>query len=59
VGVSVPVSWDELDQDIRGTHFDIHNVPDRVAKQRKDPWADYWQAAQALSKAIIREMADK
>ena len=50
VGVSTPVAWDEIDEDIRGTHFDIHNVPARVAKQRKDPWANYWKAKQSLPK---------
>jgi bifunctional non-homologous end joining protein LigD len=59
VGVSTPVTWDEIDADIRGTHFNLHNVPDRVAKLRKDPWAGYWKAGQALTKAIIREMAKK
>jgi len=48
VGVSTPVSWDEIDDDIRGTHFNIHNVPDRVAKQRKDPWAGYWKQVQKM-----------
>jgi bifunctional non-homologous end joining protein LigD len=48
VGVSTPVSWDEIDDDIRGDHFNIHNVPARVAKQRKDPWAGYWTATQKL-----------
>jgi bifunctional non-homologous end joining protein LigD len=51
VGVSTPVSWDEIDEDIRGTHFNIHNVPDRVAKQRKDPWANYWKTTQTLKKS--------
>ena len=59
VGVSTPVSWEEIDEDVRGTHFNIHNVPDRVAKQRKDPWAGYWKAKQALSRSVIREMAKK
>ena len=44
VGVSTPVAWDEIDDDIRGTHFNLHNVPARVAKQRKDPWQGYWNA---------------
>jgi bifunctional non-homologous end joining protein LigD len=59
VGVSTPVGWEEIDQDIRGTHFDLRNVPDRVAKQRKDPWKGYWDAEQALTKAMIKEMAAK
>jgi bifunctional non-homologous end joining protein LigD len=52
VGVSTPVSWDEIADDIRGTHFDIHNVPARIAKQRKDPWAAYWKATQTLPKKL-------
>jgi bifunctional non-homologous end joining protein LigD len=48
VGVSTPVSWDEIDDDSRGDYFNIHNVPARVAKQRKDPWAGYWKATQKL-----------
>jgi bifunctional non-homologous end joining protein LigD len=59
VGVSTPVSWDEIDEDIRGTHFDIHNIPARVAKLRKDPWAKYWDCKQALTKTAIRKLTDK
>ena len=58
VGVSTPVAWEEIDQDIRGTHFNIHNVPDRIAKQKKDPWKDYWQSAQSLTKAMIKKMSE-
>jgi len=59
VGVSTPVAWDEIDADIRGTHFNLRNVPERIAKQRKDPWKDYWVAKQALTKTMIKDMASK
>jgi bifunctional non-homologous end joining protein LigD len=59
VGVSTPVSWDEIDDDIRGTHFNIHNVPERVARQRKDPWTGYWKCRQALTKTMIKTLAEK
>jgi bifunctional non-homologous end joining protein LigD len=59
VGVSTPVAWEEIDEDIRGTHFNIHNVPDRIAKQKKDPWKDYWASGQSLTKAMIRKMSEK
>ena len=58
VGVSTPVSWEEIDEDIRGTHFDIHNVPIRIARQRKDPWAGYWKCTQPLTREVIRGLAD-
>ena len=57
VGISTPVSWDEIDDDIRGTHFNIHNVPDRIARQRKDPWARYWESNQPLTKRVIADLA--
>jgi len=56
VGVSTPVAWDEIDEDIRGTHFNLHNVPSRIAKLRKDPWKDYWTTKQVLTKAMTRKM---
>ena len=59
VGVSTPVAWEEVDADIRGTHFNILNVPERVAKQRKDPWKGYWEAGQSLTSAMIKKMAEK
>jgi bifunctional non-homologous end joining protein LigD len=59
VGVSTPVTWEEIDEDIRGTHFNLRNVPDRVARQRKDPWQGYWNARQVLTKSMIKEMASK
>jgi bifunctional non-homologous end joining protein LigD len=57
VGVSTPVDWSEIDSDIRGTHFNIHNVPQRVARQRKDPWKGYQERKQVLTKGIIQDMA--
>jgi len=56
VGVSTPVAWDEIDEDIRGTHFNLFNVPPRIAKLRKDPWKSYWTTKQALTKAMIQKM---
>jgi len=37
--VSVPLSWDELSDRITSDHFNIENLPDRLAKLSKDPWA--------------------
>jgi bifunctional non-homologous end joining protein LigD len=58
-GVSMPVTWDEIDADIRGAHFNLRNVPARIAGQRKDPWADYWESRQVLTKTMIKDMAGK
>ena len=47
-GVSVPLSWDELDakQDLR-TRFDVRSVLPRV--QAPDPWAEYWSTRQSIT----------
>jgi bifunctional non-homologous end joining protein LigD len=58
VPVSVPVDWDELDQEIRGSHFNLGNVPQRLARQRKDPWKGYWASKQTLTAKIIARLAE-
>ena len=59
VGISTPVAWDEIDEDIRGTHFNIHNVAERVAKQRTDPWSKYAATKQALTASMIKKMSER
>lgn len=59
VGVSTPVHWDEIDEDIRGTHFNIHNVPARIARQRKDPWKGYAERSQSLTKGMLERIAER
>jgi bifunctional non-homologous end joining protein LigD len=44
--VSTPVAWEELTEDLRDSRFNVHNVPDRLKRLRKDPWADYWSTHQ-------------
>jgi bifunctional non-homologous end joining protein LigD len=59
VGVSTPVAWEEIEADIRGAHFNIHNVPQRIATQRRDPWKGYADRKQVLTQAMIADMASK
>jgi bifunctional non-homologous end joining protein LigD len=49
-GVSVPLSWGELDakDDLR-LRFDVTNVPARLARLRADPWADYARTKQSIT----------
>ena len=37
--VSVPLSWDELSEKIPPNYFNIHNLPPRLKRLKKDPWA--------------------
>ncbi len=52
--VSVPVHWDELAMDVRGEHFNIHNVPERLARLRTDPWEGYEKARRPINDAPIK-----
>ena len=46
--VSVPLHWEELATDVRGDHFNIHNVPQRLARLSKDPWDGYEAARRTI-----------
>jgi bifunctional non-homologous end joining protein LigD len=46
--VAVPLSWDELGTQKAPNLFTVLNLSKRLAKQRKDPWADMGRIRQAL-----------
>jgi bifunctional non-homologous end joining protein LigD len=54
--VATPIAWDELTQDIRRDHFNVKNVPQRLAKLKKDPWADFFDVKQAITKAMMKKV---
>jgi bifunctional non-homologous end joining protein LigD len=49
--VSVPLNWDELDENLDMKAYDIFNVPDLIEK-RKDPWAEIFEQKQNLKLAL-------
>lgn len=55
--VSVPIAWDELDSRLKSDHFTIRNLPARLAKLRKDPWADIHKTAQSITAAMFKKLA--
>jgi bifunctional non-homologous end joining protein LigD len=48
MGVSMPVTWEELKKVERGDQWNIVTAPRRLAALKKDPWAGYWKAKQDL-----------
>jgi bifunctional non-homologous end joining protein LigD len=46
--VSMPVTWDELDETIGPDWFTVMNAPSRLAHQEADPWGDFRDAAAPL-----------
>jgi bifunctional non-homologous end joining protein LigD len=59
-GVSTPLAWDELveDDDAR-KKFSVLTVPERVAKLKKDPWANYGKTKQSLTAAMWKALGKK
>jgi bifunctional non-homologous end joining protein LigD len=46
--VSVPLAWDELSPAIKPNHFTVENLPARLERMRKDPWAELSKIKQTL-----------
>ncbi|MBP1474476.1 DNA ligase D [Frateuria sp. MAH-13] len=50
--VAVPLRWEELGKIKSGAQFDIHSLPARLKRLRKDPWAGIDELEQSLDKVI-------
>lgn len=47
-GVATPLAWDEVTQKLDPASFTLRTVPQRLAKLRRDPWADFEKARRPL-----------
>jgi len=54
--VATPIAWEELTRDVRFAHFNVGNVPARVARLKKDPWAEFFEVSQSLTKAMMKRV---
>jgi bifunctional non-homologous end joining protein LigD len=52
LGVSMPVSWDQLMDLTSGDMWTIKTARECLRLQGTDPWADYWTCRQGLARAI-------
>ena len=52
MGVSMPVSWEQLKDLKSGAQWTIATAREYVSFQRDDPWGDYWKKRQSLTKAV-------
>ena len=52
LGVSMPVSWEQLPSLKGGAQWTIATAREHLSFQKDDPWADYWKAKQSLTAAI-------
>jgi DNA ligase D len=60
MGVSVPISWDELARSTGGAQWTLHNIHERLATLgRMDPWAGYARVKQKVSAELTIELEER
>ncbi len=52
LGVSMPISWQQLDELKASNEFDIMTAHSFLKKQKKDPWSEYEKSRQSIAHAI-------
>jgi bifunctional non-homologous end joining protein LigD len=56
LGVSVPLSWDEVASTTSGAQWTIENVHERLRDLRRDPWAAYAKTRQRITAAMKKRL---
>lgn len=54
--VSTPVDWDELTPTVTSDYFNVSNLPGRLAKLERDPWADFFKLRRSITAAMIKRV---
>ncbi len=54
--VATPIAWEELAQDVRFAHFNVANVPSRLARLRGDPWAAFFDVRQSITRSMMKRI---
>jgi len=59
--VSTPLSWDELEsgQEVRGSYFNVRNVPERLESLDADPWAEFSTIRQSITAPMKKAVGMK
>lgn len=52
--VATPLGWDELNARTRPDMYTIKNLPKRLQKMKRDPWADFFTTRQTITRQIQR-----
>jgi bifunctional non-homologous end joining protein LigD len=52
--IAMPISWHELDIKLDPKQYTIETAPGYLAKQKTDPWKDFWNIKQSITSAILK-----
>jgi bifunctional non-homologous end joining protein LigD len=50
--VATPIGWEELTARTRPDMYTIANLPKRLEKLKKDPWADFFKTRQSITREV-------
>jgi bifunctional non-homologous end joining protein LigD len=54
--VSVPLDWKELKTSLRPDQWNVLNLGERLQSLRRDPWQDFFDVRQRITKKMQREL---
>jgi bifunctional non-homologous end joining protein LigD len=54
--VATPIAWEELAQDVRFSYFNVGNVPARLGRLKRDPWAAFFDVRQSVTKPTMKRV---
>ncbi len=54
--VSTPISWEELKTLKNAAQFNLQNLPARLAKLKRDPWAEMTKTRQSITAGVKKKL---
>lgn len=54
MGVSMPISWEQLPQIGGGAHWTVRTALNHLQQQKDDPWSGYWKSRQTITEGLRR-----
>jgi bifunctional non-homologous end joining protein LigD len=54
--VAVPIRWEELTPKLAPDHYNVRNLPRRLATLRRDPWDGFFTLRQKVPRAVLRQL---
>ncbi|HYU31595.1 MAG TPA: DNA ligase D [Thermoanaerobaculia bacterium] len=59
--VSTPLFWEEIEsgQEVRGAHWNVRNLPERLESLKSDPWEEFSKIRQSITAAMRKAVGMK
>lgn len=52
MGVSMPISWEQLPTLTGGAHWTVRTALGYLQQQEEDPWSEYWKTKQTITEGL-------